>query len=326
MNAAYVEKLGPADNIIYGKLPVPTVNDNQVLIKTEAFAVNPIDIILRSGKYTHLNLPLPYIIGRDFVGKVDKVGKNVHNLKLGQKVWGINQGINGRQGTFSEYVSVDSIAVFPLPENVNINDAVALVSSAIAVVVGLIRAAELKENDIIFVNGGAGNVGSAIVSIAKARGAQVIASTEGKEKIEWVKSLGASHVIDYKKEDVGVALKKLVPEGVNVFWDTSRQPNFNLFIESTRKRGRIVLMSGPDAHPEFPVGPFYNKDLILAGFSINNASFEELQPYAEIVNTCLAQNILKVKIAKVFPLAQAKEAQKAVEMDKSIWGRVVVTV
>lgn len=325
MKAAFIRKTGGPDVIEYGDLPVPEIKDNEVLVKVSAVAVNPVDTYIRSGKYLlDPPIPNPYIIGLDMVGVISKVGNKVKSFKPGQRVWSNCLGIGGRQGSFAEFAAIEEELVYPSPEKIGDLEIVSVINSAATACIGLIRVALLRASEVIFVNGGAGGVGSSVIQLATARGARVIASTTGVDKINWCKSLGAELVIDYKKDDFAKAVKSFAPQGVDVFWDTSKEPNFEVSVPLLAQKGRIVLMAGSDAHPSFPVGAFYNKECTLRGLSILHSTVLELRGSAEIINRCLMENKLKGKIAHEMKLADASKAQTLLESKSDLWGKVVL--
>lgn len=325
MKAAYFEKTGPAETIKIGELPIPQLGDNQVLVKVKAVTVTHFDTYIRAGK-TSGDLHFPYILGSDFCGVVEEVGKNVRNIKKGQRVWGSCRGENGRQGSFAEYVAMDANKLYHLPDNVDDVQAVAALEGGTTACIGLIRTAKLMPDETIFVNGGSGNVGSAVIQLAKERGANIIATAGSDEKLEWCKSLGAKYTINYKKENVEAAIKTAAPKGIDVYWDTTREPNFEAAVPMLAKKGRIILMAGAEAKPTLPAGAFYRKDCSLLGFSVNNATPEELTSAAAMVNLCLQLGKLKTHVAEVMPLADAAKAHKMMETEKDLWGRIVLTM
>jgi len=325
MKAAFIKKTGSPGVIEYGEQPAPKIQDNEVLIKVSAVAVNPIDTYIRSGKYTFTQpLPLPFIVGCDAVGVIADIGSAVKGFKKGQRVWTNRMGMKGHQGSFAEYISVDAALVYPAPEHVDDVALVAVLQSAATACLGLIRAAMLKASEIIFVNGGAGSVGSAIIQLATARGARVIAATNGSEKMEWCKSLGAELVLDYHKDNYAEKIKGIAPQGVDVFWDTSQNPNFEICVPLLTQHGRIVLMAGSNAHPTLPVGLFYNKECMLRGFSLINAGQLELKGCAEIINRCIEDGKLKAKVAEVLPLSETSKAHSMMESEAKLWGKLIL--
>src|SRR5512146_952654 len=103
--AAYVTELGPPESIRVGELPAPQLSTSEVLVRTQALAVNHVDALVRSGRYP-TRTPFPFIIGRDLVGVVAAVGEAVDGFREGEAVWCNSLGHHGRQGSFAEYAVV----------------------------------------------------------------------------------------------------------------------------------------------------------------------------------------------------------------------------
>src|SRR6516162_9356175 len=114
MKAAFIETTGSPDVIRYGDLTRPTPKAGEVLVRVAAVAVNPIDLYIRSG-LVQMPLPKPFIIGCDLAGAVEEVGPQAVRFKKGDRVWGSNQGLLGRQGTFAEYAAVQENWLYPTP-------------------------------------------------------------------------------------------------------------------------------------------------------------------------------------------------------------------
>ena len=312
MKAAYIERTGPPENIIYGDLPQPQLKGSQVLVKTGAVGVNPIDTYVRSGT-VKMPLPLPFIIGCDVAGAVEAVGPEAKRFKVGDRVWGSNQGLLGRQGTFAEFDAIDEIWLYPTPANVTDEQAAAVALTSITACLGLRRDAKLKSGETLFVNGGTGGVGSTVVQLSKAIGAKVITTAGSEEKLQKCRELGADHAINYKTQDVAAEVKRLAPDGVNVYWESLREPDFDKAIGLLALRGRMIVMAGRDARPPFPVGPFYVKGCSLFGFAIFNATPEDQRACAEEINRWLAAGKINAPIDRILPLSQAAAAHKLQE-------------
>lgn len=325
MKAAFIQQVGPWNNIQYGNLPKPVINDRQVLVKVIDVVVDPVDTYIRSGQY-RLDLPLPYIIGRDMWGVVEAVGNQVKNFKPGDQVWCNNQGIHGRQGTFAEYLSIDENLLYHLPTGVPGLEAVTICHSALTAYVGVVQKAQLKANETIFINGGSGNVGSAIIQLAHALQARVITTAGSEEKMHWCTEIGADRVVNYKTENVEKAIQEFAPQGVDVYWDTTREPNFEKSMASLAFKGRIILMAGLSARPIFPVGPFYAKNASMFGFTITNATSDELEDGAKVINRLLKNKQIKSRIYKTMQLKDAAEAHRLQEGDGDLWGKIVLRV
>ncbi len=106
MRAAYITETGPAETIQVGSLPDPVPRGKEVLVRVKAAAVNPIDTYVRGGLVA-MELPRPFVVGCDLAGVVEAVGPEANRFQVGARVWGSNQGLLGRQGTFAELAVVD---------------------------------------------------------------------------------------------------------------------------------------------------------------------------------------------------------------------------
>ncbi|HWH70583.1 MAG TPA: NADPH:quinone reductase [Candidatus Sulfotelmatobacter sp.] len=312
MKAAFINQTGPAEVIRYDELPTPKPTRTQCLVKVAAVDVNPIDTYIRGGLIP-VKLAFPWIVGRDLAGTVVETGAGVKRFKAGDRVWGSGQGVEGRPGTFAEFATVDERWLHPTPAGVSDEAIVALSLVAITAHLGLVRNAKLKAGEVLFVNGGSGGVGSSVVQLAKILGARVIATAGSEEKLGICRELGADLALNYKTQDVDAAIKEFAPHGVNVWWETLRQPNFERTIPLLALRGRMVVMAGRDARPPFPVGPFYVKDCSLYGFAMFNATAREQRAAAADINAWTAAGKLKARIDRVLPLAQAAAAHRLQE-------------
>jgi NADPH:quinone reductase len=312
LKAAYIHRTGPPEVIQVGDLPVPDPKHDQVLVRVEAVSVNPIDTYVRSGAVA-MPLPDPFIIGSDLAGVVQRVGSDVTGFVPGMRVWASNQGLLGRQGTFSEYAAVDACWLHRLPDGVLAADAAAVALVAITAHLGLFRDAKLKSGETILVIGGTGGVGSMVVQMAKLAGARVITTAGSDAKVQAAYELGADEVVPYHRTDIGEAVTKLASDGVQVFWETRREPDFDLAVNALAERGRMVLMAGREARPQFPIGPFYVKECSLHGMVMFKASADEVAAAALDISRWMSQGKLRAKISHELPLAEAVEAHRLQE-------------
>lgn len=327
MKAAYINELGGADKIIYGDLPEPKPTANQYLVNVTAVDVNPVDLYVRSGAVPS-KMNFPYVLGRDFAGKIVAAGANAKKFKAGDRVWGTGQGWEGRQGTFSEFAVVDENWLNPIPENVSDEEIAAISLAGITAHVGLMKA-KLKAGEILFVNGGTGGVGSCVVQMAKILGARVITTAGSDEKVAKAKEFGADSVVNYKTQNVDEAVKKFAPDGINVWWETLREPDFDKTISLLAPYGRMIVMAGRDARPQFPVGPFYAKNISLFGFVILNSLPEELRAAADDINQWMSAGKLKAQIDRVLPLSKTADAHRlqeesTIKKTSALTGKIVL--
>jgi NADPH2:quinone reductase len=331
MKAAFIENTGPPDVIRYGDLPEPVPKEGEVLVKVSAVAVNPVDTYIRSGMVA-MPLPKRFIIGCDLAGTVTALGPKAHRFQVGERVWGSNQGLLGRQGTFAEFAAVHEDWLYPTPAVVSDQQAAGAALVGITAHLGLFRDAKLKTGETVFVNGGTGGVGAMVVQMAKAVGATAIATVGSEEKAKLCRSWGVDCVINYKTQDVSAEIKKVTAgKGVQVWYETQRDPDFMRTFDLTAPRGRIIIMAGRQAQPVFPVGPFYVKGLALHGLAMFNATPDEQRRCSQDINRWLADKKLHVIIGRTFPLSQAAAAHRLQEENTlnkagSLSGKIVLTL
>ncbi len=328
MKAAYIEQTGPPENIIYGDLPNPDPKGSEVLVKVSAVSVNPVDTYIRGGA-DFWELPMPFIVGCDLAGVVEGLGPDATLFKVGDRVWATNQGLVGRQGTFAEYCAVDECWLYPTPDGVDNDTAAASSLVGVTAHLGLFRQAKLQAGESVFVHGGSGGVGSMVVQMARAAGARVITTGGSDEKLAMCRELGADAAVNYKTEDVDAAAREFAPDGVNVFWETLREPDFDSIIGCLAERGRIVLMAGRDARPEFPVGPFYVKECSMHGVVMFKAGPDEMRACADDMNRWFVEGKLKARISQTMPLSLAAAAHRlqeenTLQMAGTLAGKIVL--
>jgi NADPH2:quinone reductase len=277
-----------------------------------------------------MKLPLPFIVGCDLAGVVERCGPDATRFKPGTRVWGSNQGLLGRQGTFAQYVLTDECWLYPTPDGVSDEQAAAGALVGITAHLGLVRRAALAAGETLFVNGGSGGVGSSVVQMAKALGARVVTTAGSDAKAEACRQLCADLAINYKTQNVEQQIREFAPGGVNVFWETLREPNFERAVPLLAPGGRMIIMAGREARPIFPVGPFYVKDCALHGFAMFNASPDVQRQAADDMNRWMAAGQLRPRIDRVLPLAETAAAHRLQEENTlgkagTLAGKIVLT-
>jgi NADPH:quinone reductase len=330
MKAAFFDTTGTPEVIRVGELPTPEPKPGEIRVKILAASINPIDTYVRSGA-APMPLPKPAITGTDFAGVVDAVGQGVTRFKVGDRVWGSNQGLLGRQGTCAEFACIEEKWAYPTPEGVSDEQAACCALVGITAHLGLFQRAKLEVKDFVFVNGGTGGVGSMVVQMAKvAAHARVICTVGSDEKATLARELGADWVINYKTEDVAARVKDATGgAGIDVWYETLPPGDFDKTVELMAPRGRIVVMAGRAARPVFPNGPFYVKGLSLLGFAMFNMTADEQRVCADDMNRWLASGKLKAIVGAKFPLAKTAEAHQLQEDNtlkkaSTLTGKVVI--
>lgn len=314
MKAAFIRQTGDPSVIEYGDLPTPEPRPTEVLVKVGAVAVNPIDTYIRAGIVSMIS-HFPYIVGSDLAGTVESVGSEVKRFKAGDRVWGSNQGLFGRRGTFAEYAAVDERWLYLTPAKETDAEAAAGALVGLTAHMGLFLHADLEPGEVVFVNGGAGGVGSAVVQLAKAAGAFVVTTGGSEESLVLCRKYGADLALDYKEHNLDDQIRafSLPHGGVHVWFETQREPTLDRTVSLMAPRGRIVLMAGRAARPEFPVGPFYVKDLRMLGFAMFNGAPEEQRAAADKLNTLYEFNRWKPPVGKTMPLSETAAAHQLQE-------------
>jgi NADPH2:quinone reductase len=161
--------------------------------------------------------------------------------------------------------------------------------------------------------------------MVKAVGGKVIATVGSSQKAELCQRWGADCVLNYRTDDLVVKIREFTEgKGVQVWFETQREPDLAKIVDLVAQRGRIVLIAGRQARPAFPVGPFYVKGLSLFGFAMFNASPGEQRRCADDMNRWFAEGKLHPFIGKVFPLAQAAAAHRLLE-DNTLHGAGTLT-
>ena len=239
-------------------------------------------------------------------------------VNVGDRVWGSNQGLFGRQGTAAEYVAVDQHWCYSTPADMTDAQAAAGALVGITAHLGLFLHAGLQGGELVFVNGGTGGVGSAVVQLAKSVGATVACTAGTPEKRQHARSLGADAAFDYRSESLTDDLKTFAAthgdgRGFQVWFETQRQPNLERTIGLMRPRGRIILMAGRDARPDFPLGKFYTTDLRILGFAMFNATPDEQSECGRHLGQLYGAGLWKPQIGATLPLSETAAAHRMQE-------------
>jgi NADPH2:quinone reductase len=330
MRAAYIEETGPVDVIKVGELPRPEAGPGQVLVRVHEVALNPVDLYIRSGLIP-MPLAFPYTIGCDLAGSVEAVGKGCTRFKVGDRVWGSNQGLLGRQGAAAEYAAVDETWLYPTPARLEDTEAAAIALVGITAHLGLFQFGKLRAGETVYCPGGAGGVGSMVVQMCKAAGARVATAAGSSDRIELCRKLGADLALNYKTDDIPARLREFAPEGVDIWYETQREPNLEVAIPLLRKNGRLILMAGRTAKPVLPLGAFYPRNCAIFGFAMFNVNTEQQRVCAQDMIRWIEEGRLRPLIGRVFPLAAAAEAQRLLEANTlkgagSLVGKVVLAI
>ena len=218
MKAMVIRNYGGPEVFELGEVPKPVPKPTQVLVKVLATSVNPLDCQTRRGDYKAF-VQLPAIIGSDVSGVVEAVGEAVTAFKVGDEVYYTPQIFTGG-GSYAEYHVADGSIVARKPANISHAEAASLSLTGGTAWEALVMRGKLQVGESILIHAGAGGVGSIAIQLAKAIGAYVF-TTCSKQNRDFVRSLGADFIVDYKSEDyVEVINRETANKGVDFVFDT----------------------------------------------------------------------------------------------------------
>ncbi|MBF6047554.1 zinc-binding dehydrogenase [Streptomyces sp. NRRL B-1677] len=285
----------------------PTPLMAEVLVRVHASSVNPVDVAVRSGAYPLLGEP-PFGVGWDISGVVEEAGAG-SRFKPGDEVYGMPFFPRAATG-YAEYVAVPSRQVARKPATLDHVHAAALPLAALTAWQGLVDAAGLTEGQRVLIHRAAGGVGHLAVQIAKVRGAHVTALASAP-KHDFVRSLGADEVIDYRTTDYTEAVKDL-----DVVFDSSSEGVRSLDV--LRPGGTLVsIMEHGDRELAARIEAAGRR---FAGIAVE-PDYASLEAIAALVDA----GRIRPHVSETFPLAEAAEAHEAVGSGRTR-GKVVLTV
>ncbi|WP_158738243.1 NADPH:quinone oxidoreductase family protein [Alteribacillus sp. YIM 98480] len=239
MKAWQVRKLGePKEALQIEKMPAPEPGSGEVLIKTEAAALNFFDILLCKGEYQE-KPPLPFIPGAEMAGEITDTGPDTISAK-GQRVLATPQL---PKGGWSEHVVVKEEDVFPIPESLAASEAASMFITYQTSYYALHRCGRLQKGEVLLVHAGSGGVGSAAIQLGKAAGAKIIATSGSDEKVTLCEELGADLAINYKTEDFVEKVKAFTDgRGADVIYDPVGGDVFDRSRKCIAFEGRILVI------------------------------------------------------------------------------------
>jgi NADPH:quinone reductase-like Zn-dependent oxidoreductase len=313
---------GGPDIVQYEDLPKPVAGNDEVIVKVRAASVNPLDWHYMRGKPYVMRLlgagvgsPKDPLLGVDFAGVVESVGKDVTKFKPGDAVFG------GRDGAFSEFVRVpEGRNILTKPPGISFEEAAAVPIAAITALQAVRDVGKVKPGERVLVNGASGGVGTYAVQIASALGAEVTGVCSGRN-VELVRSLGADHVIDYTKEDFTRGATKY-----DVIIDNVVTHSFSDYRRVLDEKGRFVIIGsrndgdylGPmaDALETAVYDPFVSQEF---GFMMASIKPEDLATLRDM----LAAGKIRSIIDRTYRFSEVPEAIRYLETGRAR-GKVII--
>ncbi len=326
MKAVVYTRFGSPDVLEIRDIKKPVPNDDQVLIKVRAAAVNPLDWhFIRGTPYimrammVGLRKPKDPRLGVDYAGTVEAVGKNVTQFKPGDEVFG------NKSGAFAEYLCARADRAIALkPANMTFEQAAGVPVAGLTALQGLRDKGHVQAGQKVLINGASGGVGTFAVQIAKTFGADVTGVCSGKNA-DMVRSLGADHVIDYTKEDFTKG-----DERYDVILDNVGTQPLSGFRRVLKPNGICVMIGGGGPNEGRWIGPMARpiKALLMSPFISQKMGMMMAQGNKDDLNV-LADLMQSGKVTPVidrtYSLGQIREAMKYLEQGHAR-GKVVITV
>ena len=202
MKAVVYTRYGPPDVLRLTDVETPVPKDDEVLVKVHAVSLNASDWEVLRGKPLYSRIggpfrPRHHILGSDIAGRVEAAGRQVTRFRPGQDVFA---DILSSMGGFAEYVCVPEAAVVPMPAGLTYEQAAALPQAGAIALQGIQDKGQVRPGHKVLINGAGGGSGMYAIQLAKLNGAEVT-GVDNAEKLEFMRSLGADHVIDYTRDD-----------------------------------------------------------------------------------------------------------------------------
>lgn len=306
MKAIAMTQYGGPDVLDLVEIPDPKVGPDVVLVRVKATSVNPVDWKIREGALDGIfTSHFPLVPGWDVAGVVEAVGPAVTEFAPGDEVIGYVRRDDIQQGTYAELVAAPVRTLAPKPSSAGFEQAAALPLAGLTAYQGL-AALEVGDGDTVLVHAASGGVGSYAVQLAAARGARVI-GTASEANHDYLRSLGAEPVV--YGDGLVERVRELAPDGADAVLDL-HGGDLATTPDLLGTPGRVASVIDPNAVKE------------LGGrYVFVRPSTEDLSELARLVD----KGVLQIEVARMFPLAEAAEAQR-LSQQGHVRGKVVITV
>jgi NADPH:quinone reductase len=313
MKAIRIHEPGGPESLVLEEVPLPEPGPGQARVRLHAIGVNFIDVYHRTGLY---KVPTPFSPGSEGAGVVSAVGPDVA-LSVGERVaWA------GLSGSYAEEAVVAADKLVPVPDGLEWEDAAAAPLQGMTAHYLATDTRRLHAGDVALVHAAAGGVGLLLVQVAKMKGARVFGTVSTPEKAELARQAGADETILYTQDDFLEAVKRLTGgRGVDVVYDSVGATTFDRSLDALAVRGTLALF-GQSSGVVPPVDPvrLAAKGVFLTRPTIwhYTATREELLGRARDVFSWIANGLLKLRVHRTFPLAQAADAHRLLESRQSV--------
>ena len=322
MKAVIISKNGGPEVLELKDIKLNDPNSREVLIKNEAIGLNYIDTYHRSGLYP---VELPSNIGIEGAGKIEKIGPDVNDFKVGDRVAYASMPI----GSYSTHRNFPTKKLVKIPNEIELENVVTLMTKGLTVFYLLHKTYPVKSGETILFHAAAGGVGQIFCQWAKSLGCKVIGTVGSDDKISIAKKNGCDFVINYSKDDfVKKVLEITKGKGVPVVYDGVGKSTFNGSIECLKIRGTMVSFgnaSGPVLNIDVvkmiqPKGLYFTRPVMGQYLGTK----DEIAEGADKLFKKITSGQIKVKIFKKYKLDEAVQAHKDLESRKIIGPAIII--
>lgn len=328
MKAAWYEQQGPAENVlVVGEQPDPAPKPGEVRIKVHYSGLNPGDIKKRQDAFDY-GMPYPLVIPHsDGAGIIDRVGKNVSESRIGERVWCYGAQNYCPFGTAAEYVVVPTDQAIPLPEIITFEQGACLGIPGITAH-RAVHIAGNVEGKTILVQGGGGAVGQCAVALAIYAGARVIATTRSGHDEMIVRKAGANGVVrtdNLSQEKIIDKIREVASGDIQHIIEVAFDANIGIDKEIISMGGSIAAYATVNPEPTLPFWPLLFKNVRLYLIGSDDLPKEAQVAAANEINQALENGWRGYEISEIFELESIAKAHKTVEKG-TVNGRIIVKI
>ena len=322
MKAILCQRFGTPDDLVLADAPDPVAGAGEVVASVAAVGLNFFDTLIIAGKY-QTKPPFPFSPGGEFAGVIESVGPGVNGFVPGDRVMGYTNFNAARQRT-----AVRAEQIVKIPADLDFDRAAALTIIYGTAYHALVNRAAIAAGETLAVLGAAGGVGLAAVELGKEMGARVIACASSAEKLNFARAHGAHEAVDYGKEDLREALKRVGgTHGIDVVFDPVGGRYSEAALRSLAWRGRhLVIGFAAGEIPKIALNLVLLKGCAVLGVFwgawVRHESDQYRQALVTLAQWC-AEGRLSCHIQQVYPLAETPAALRALS-DRSVMGKLVV--
>lgn len=315
MKGVIIEKNGGTDVLQYkADLPLPQPKEGQVLVKNDFVGINYIDTYFRTGLYPAPSFP--YILGREAEGTIVKTGGGeMYGLKEGDKV------VWMAEGAYAEYTVAAAAKTAKVPKEMDSKIAAAALLQGLTALTLVREAHTVKKGDWVLVHAAAGGTGQWLCKLLKAIGANTIGTASTPEKIDIARKAGATHLINYSKEDVKSKVMELTGNnGVIAVFDGVGASTFDLSLDCLARKGSMISFGNASgAVPPVTIARLSPKNARLMRPTLFNfiATREEYDHYVKELFDFIIKDKLEVPIHEVYPLSEVARSHNDLEGRKT---------